>query len=108
MGKNNEESNPDSREKNDESSSDEPPEQPQESTKCTDVNTDEGAEKTMIKSTPIQENLQWEKKQRVLTRKTKKPDRWGINDIVTALEKGSIKDDISLLSVIETPNLNLD
>ena len=61
MGHNNEEIHLDSQEGNEGPSNDEPPEQPHEATQCTNVNTDEGAEKTTIKSIPIQGVIKWEK-----------------------------------------------
>ena len=70
-------SNLDSQEGNEEPSSNETPEQPHESTHCTNVKTDEGAEKTMIKSMPLQGELKSEENPRVSTRTTRKPDRWG-------------------------------
>ena len=77
----------DSQEGNEEPSSNETPEQPHESTYCTNVNNDEGAEKTMIKSMPLQGELKWEKNPRVSPGTTTKPDRWGNDVMFTKVEK---------------------
>ena len=54
---------------------------------------------------PIKGAVKWEK--RISERKTKKPDRWGNNVMVTKVEKESTDEEESLPSVFEIPQTNL-